>query len=103
MVCKYKFVRYGHAKKKLVLYLPQFKSYGPLKSDMSHLKNLILFNFQDLDSKFVLALKPRVLKLEGSSFGIRPIIYVLKGCFKDPPPMVFIQQRVKTEIKVGIY
>ena len=47
--------------------------------NLSHLKNLSLFNLQALDPKFVLALEPRVLELEGSSFGISRYIYVLKG------------------------
>ena len=35
---------------------------------MSDFKNPRFFNFQALDPKFVLALEPKVLKLEGSSF-----------------------------------
>ena len=44
------------------------------------------FNFQALDPKFVSALETRVLKLEGSTFGIRPSIYALKGWYKESPP-----------------
>ena len=36
-----------------------------------------------MDPNFVLTLKPRVFKLEGSSFEIRPSIYVIKGCYKE--------------------
>ena len=57
---------------------------------MSHLKNLRFFKVQALDPKFVLALEPRVLKLEDSSFGIRLYIYVLKGGYKETPPKVAI-------------
>ena len=42
-------------------------------------KILRLTDFQALDPNFVLALELKVLKLEGSSYGIRPSIYVLKG------------------------
>ena len=66
MVCKFKFVCYGHIKK--VLYVPWFNF-------DSHL-NLRFFNLQALDPKFVLALEPRILKLKGSSFGIRPYIFM---------------------------
>ena len=31
-----------------------------------------------------MAHEPRVFKLEGSSFGIMPSIYVLKGGYKEP-------------------
>ena len=71
--------------KELVLYVPRFSYDSPLKSEVSHLKNLRVFNFQALDPKFVLALEPRVLELEGSSFGIRPYIYGLKECNKETP------------------
>ena len=36
-------------------------------------------NFQDLDPKFHLVLEPKVLKLEGLSFGNMVSIFVLKG------------------------
>ena len=67
--------------------MPQFNSGSSLKFEVSHLKNLGHLNFQAMDLKFVLALKPRVLKLEGSTFGIRPSIHVLKqkGCYKETP------------------
>ena len=35
--------------------------------------------------KFILVLQPKVLKLEGSSFGISPSVCVLKGRYDDPP------------------
>ena len=38
-----------------------------------------------LDPKYVLALELRVLKLEGSSFGIRLSTYALKDAIKTPP------------------
>ena len=43
------------------------------------LKNLSLFNFQALDSKFVLALESRT-KSFGAQGLIRPYFYVLNGC-----------------------
>ena len=43
------------------------------------------YDCQALGYKFVLALDPRDLKLEGSSIGIRPSIHVLRGCYKDTP------------------
>ena len=70
-------------KKNIALYVPRINSDGPLKSEVSHFKNLILINFQALDPKFVLALEHRVLKLEGSSFGNRPYICFLKGFYKE--------------------
>ena len=79
MVCKFKFIRYIHIKKKISAL---FNSDGPFKSKMSHFKKLSLFNFQALDPNFVLAPEPRVWELEGSSFGMRPYIYVIKGCYK---------------------
>ena len=36
--------------------------------------------------KNVLDLEPKVLKLKGSSFVIRPYAYVPKGCYDDSPP-----------------
>ena len=44
MVCKFKFVLYGHIKKKLALYAPRFNSDGP--------------HFLPLDPNFVLDLEP---------------------------------------------
>ena len=44
------------------------------------------FLIQAVAPKFVLSLKATALKLEGLSFGIRPSIYVLKGCFDEPAP-----------------
>ena len=55
-----------------MVYVPRFSSDGPQKSKVSHFKNLRFFNFRALGQTFVLALEPRVLKLEASSFGIRP-------------------------------
>ena len=81
MVCKIKFVRYDHIKK-LTLYVPWFNSDGPLKSEVS-ISKIELFHFQALDPKFVLALKPIVLKQEGSSCGIGPSICVLNGGYKE--------------------
>ena len=79
MVWKYKFVCYGHIKKKLALYVPLFNSDGPLKSKVSHFKNMRFFNFQALDPNFVLALEPRVLKLEGSSYANQALYLCPKG------------------------
>ena len=47
--------------------MPQFNTEGPLKSNVSHLK---IWDFS-------------IFELEGSSLGIRPSIYDLKGCYKD--------------------
>ena len=65
MVCKFKFVR-------------------PFKVQSVPIQKSEIFNFQALDPKFVLALEPRVLKLEGSSFGVRPSIYVWGAIKKCP-------------------
>ena len=65
MVCK--FVRYGHIKKEIALYMHWFNSDGSPKSEVSRLKNLRIFNFQALDLKFALAIEPRVVKQECSS------------------------------------
>ena len=63
--------RYGCNRTNLMLYLSVC---WPSKN-----KNL---DFQAQHLNFQIALEPRILKLEGSSFGIRPYIYVLKGCCK---------------------
>ena len=76
--------------KKISLYLPWFNSEGPLKSEVSHLKNLSLFNFQALDPKFVLALEPRFFEQVGLSFGIRPYIHFLKEHYKEAPKKLAI-------------
>ena len=67
-----------------VITVPWLDSDGPIKSKVFHFKNLRHFNFQALGPKFVLSLEPRVLKVEGSFFGIRPSIYVLRGCYETP-------------------
>ena len=72
--------------KNLVLYVPRVYSADPLNSKVSNLQSFLRFiDFQALDTKFVLALEPKVLKLEGSSFGIRPFNYVLMGGYDKPP------------------
>ena len=45
-----------------------------------------LLSFQAPDPKFVLALEPRVLKLENSFIGISHFIYVLKRCSNKNMP-----------------
>ena len=80
MVCKFKFVRYGHIKKKLGLYVSRFNYGGPQKSDVS--------DFQI--AKFVFALESKVLRLGGSFLGIWPSIYVLKGWYIETPQKVSI-------------
>ena len=82
MVSKFKFVRYAHIKKKISALLAlvlfgQPSEVGNLP--LSNSKILKLTDFQALDPNFVLALELKVLKLEGSSYGIRPSIYVLRG------------------------
>ena len=69
--------------KKSVVYVPWFNLDGPRKSEVSYFKNLKFFNCQVPDPKIVLVLGPRILKLEGQSFGFEPYIYVLKGCYKE--------------------
>ena len=59
-----------------MFYVPWFNSDGPLMSKVSHFQ----IDFQALNPKFVMALEPKLLKLDGLSFGTRPSIYVLKGC-----------------------
>ena len=55
------FVRYGHNKKMIALYA--------------------------LAPKFVLSLELTLLKLQGSSFGINPSTFVLKGYYMMNPPL----------------
>ena len=47
-------------------------------------------HFQPLDPNFVWALEPTILKLEGSSFGNGPSIYVLKGWYYEIPKNIAI-------------
>ena len=65
-----------------------------------------------MDPKFILALEPRVLKLGGSSFGIRPYIYILKECYKvaitmilrgafSPPPVLNFYS--ETSCHIGLW
>ena len=44
-------------------------------------QNLRLVGFPALDQKFVLALEPKIVRLEGSSFGNTPYIFVLMGWY----------------------
>ena len=53
------------------------------ESDFQSRKILRFVDFIDLDSKFGLALVPKALKQEGSSFGFRPSIYILIGCYDE--------------------
>ena len=65
MVCNFKFVHYGH------------------NENNSHSMGLdIIWAASEVQ------MEPKVLKLKGSSFGIRPSIYVLKGCHYEPTPKV---------------
>ena len=75
----------SYQKKKIALYVPWFNSDSPLKFVVYHFF-IFLFFHQALDPKFDLALKQKVLELEGSSFGIRPYVYVLNGCYEEPHP-----------------
>ena len=83
MVSKFKFVRYGHIKKKIALYMPRFYSDVCPKSEVSisNSKILRLTDFQGLDPNFVLALEAKFLKIEG----FRPSIYVLNGWYDETP------------------
>lgn len=77
MVSKFKFVCYGHIKKKIPLYVPQFNSDGPWKSAASHFQ---IAKFLDL-----LIFKLWIRILFWLSYGIRPSIYVLKGWYDETP------------------
>ena len=74
-------------------------------------KILGLVNFQALDPKFHLALEPKVLKLEGSYFLNNPSIYVLKGCYEEPPkstensppPLVIIELNTTVNVLFQIW
>ena len=83
MVCKFKFVFYGHNEKKIVLYVlfgrPSEVQSIPFLN--SAILRFIIYRLA-LAPKFVLALEPTVLKLEGLSFRIRHSIYVLNLPFK---------------------
>ena len=68
-----------------MLYVPWFNFDGPPESKFQILR---FFDFQALASEFVFAQEPTVLRLEGSSFGIRDSIYILIGCYDRPPRKV---------------
>ena len=76
MVCKLKFIRYGHRGTKFALYVPWFDFGGSPKSKMSHFQ-IANLDFWYMDPKFHLALELKVLNLGGSFFGIRLSFYVL--------------------------
>ena len=60
--------------------MPWLNFDSPLKSKVSDFQIADIFvDFQALDPKFHLALEPKVLKLEGSSFGNMLSIYILKN------------------------
>ena len=86
MVSKFKFVRYGHIKKKISALRASVKFWRPLEVGSLPFQILRLTDFQARDPNFVLALELRVLKLEGSSYDIRPSIYILKGWYDETPP-----------------
>ena len=71
-----------------MLYVPWFNFDGPPESKFQILR---FFDFQALASEFVFAREPTVLRLEGSSFGIRPSIYAQMGYYDDLPPKVPIR------------
>ena len=64
MVCKFKFVRY----------VPRFNFTALRSSNCPIFKQQNLVDFQALDPTFHLALEPKILKLESSSFGNRQSI-----------------------------
>ena len=78
MVCKFKCVHYGPIKKNQVLLFGRPYKVQSVRFLIS--KILRLVNFQAMNPKYVLALEPKVLQLEGSSFGNRLSISVLKSC-----------------------
>ena len=62
MACKVEVVVcYGHIEKKIALYVPRFKSGGPM---MSEVKSWDFFYFPALAPKLVLALEATDIKLE---------------------------------------
>ena len=71
----------GMLKKNSSFYVPRYISDGPLYSKVSE-----IFPFQALALKILLALEPRVLKLEGSSFFNQALYPCPKGGLNRPPP-----------------
>ena len=57
----------------------------------SNNKMLRFIDFKALDPNFVLAIELPIPKLEGSSYGMRPLIYVLKGWYDETPKRVAIR------------
>ena len=68
----------------------QIKFWRPLEVGSLPFQILRLTDFQARDPNFVLALELRVCKLEGSSYDIRPSIYVLKGWYYETPKKVAV-------------
>ena len=68
--------------KKIALFVPRFNFGGPPKLKNSNFQKANL-DFDAQHPNFHLALKPKILKLEGSSFGNRSSIYVLNGWYNE--------------------
>ena len=75
MVCKFKFIHYS------------------LKCSIFEKLPLSFADFQALDLKFHLALKPKVLELKGSSFGNKLSIYVMINHLKPVLRGIIILKR----------
>ena len=75
-------------KKNLALYVPRLiqTALQSPKNSIYKKQNLEIYRFSSSSPKFFFG--SRALKLEGSSFGIRPSIYVLKGCCDESLPKV---------------
>ena len=77
MVSKFKFVRYGHIKKKFSALVPRFNFDGPRKLEVSH------FQIAKFEDSLIFQLWIRILfwLYQFKSYGTRPFICVLiKGC-----------------------
>ena len=90
LVCKLKFVPNGHIKKKISALCASFNSDGPLKYEVSHLKNLIFSIFKlRIRNLFLLYNQEFWSKrAQGSSSGIKPYTYVLKRYYKENPQKI---------------
>ena len=83
-------------------YVVYYHHYYPewlLSIFLSNRKILRFVDFQALGPKIHVALEPKVLKLEGSSFGKRPSIYVLKGWYNETPIKVKVPRTVILGVK----
>ena len=97
IVCKFRFVRYGHIKKNLALYVPRFNFDHPLKFEVTQFSNSNILGFVDfraLDLNFHLALKLKVLKqrahlLETGPPFMSSSVHMMELPQKVPRPVTF--------------